>query len=312
MAPQTATAIGATFMNQQLRGELLLDEPMARHCSWRCGGSAKRYFVPADLADLQVFLAQLPVDEQVMWVGLGSNLLVRDAGFNGTVIATQGVFNQLELAAGNTVIAGAGVADAKLAKFCARNQLTGGEFFAGIPGLVGGALAMNAGAFGGETWRHVVSVETLDRAGQLHVRTPGEYEIAYRYVQLKNTLQEEWFVSATLRFEKLDTAVTSDVIDIKQLLAKRAATQPTGTASCGSVFRNPEGDFAARLIESCSLKGLRIGGAVVSEKHANFILNDDRASANDIEQLINHVQRVVFEKHGIKLRTEVRIVGEKE
>ncbi len=299
-------------MSAQIRGTMLLDEPMAKHCSWRCGGKAKRYFVPADVADLQALLKQLPADEDILWVGLGSNLLVRDAGFDGTVIATQGVFNQLELCGEkNTVKVGAGVADAKLARFCARNQLNGGEFFAGIPGLVGGALAMNAGAFGGETWRHVVSVETLDRAGELHQRTPDEYEIGYRYALLKNSQQAEWFVSATMQFEKQVEENSGAVIDIKQLLAKRAATQPIGAASCGSVFRNPENDYAARLIESCGLKGKRLGGAVVSEKHANFILNEDQASANDIEQLIELVQRLVFEKCGIELRTEVRIVGEK-
>ncbi|MGB5398259.1 MAG: UDP-N-acetylmuramate dehydrogenase [Gammaproteobacteria bacterium] len=299
-------------MSAQLRGTMLLDEPMAKHCSWRCGGKVKRYFVPADVEDLQTLLKQLPADEDIVWVGLGSNLLVRDAGFDGTVIATQGVFNQLELASEkNTVKVGAGVADAKLARFCARNQLAGGEFFAGIPGLVGGALAMNAGAFGGETWRHVVSVETLDRAGELHQRTPDEYEIGYRHTQLKNSQQTEWFVSAIMRFERHVEENTDAVIDIKQLLAKRAATQPIGAASCGSVFRNPENDYAARLIESCGLKGKRLGGAVVSEKHANFILNEGHASANDIEQLIEQVQRLVFEKHGIELRTEVRIVGEK-
>jgi UDP-N-acetylmuramate dehydrogenase len=299
-------------MSAQIRGTLLLDEPMAKHCSWRCGGKAKRYFVPADVADLQTLLKQLPADEDILWVGLGSNLLVRDAGFDGTVIATQGVFNQLELSGEkNTVKVGAGVAGAKLARFCARNQLSGGEFFAGIPGLVGGALAMNAGAFGGETWRHVVSVETLDRAGELHQRTPDEYDIGYRYAQLKNSQQAEWFVSATMQFEKQVDKNSGAVIDIKQLLAKRAATQPIGAASCGSVFRNPENEYAARLIESCGLKGKRLGGAVVSEKHANFILNDDHASANDIEQLIELVQRLVLEKCGIELRTEVRIVGEK-
>jgi UDP-N-acetylmuramate dehydrogenase len=299
-------------MTAQIRGTLQFDESMARHCSWRCGGSAKRYFVPADLADIQTMLQQLPDDEHILWLGLGSNLLVRDAGFDGTVIATQNAMKQLELKENNSVYVGAGIADAKLARFTTRNQLGGGEFFAGIPGLIGGALAMNAGAFGGETWRQVSSVETLDRSAVLHTRTPDEYEIAYRHVQLKNAKQEEWFVAATMHFEKQDAAVGKDVLDIKQLLAKRAATQPTGSASCGSVFRNPANDHAARLIESCGLKGRRIGGAVVSEKHANFIINSGDASAADIERLIESVQLTVLEECGVELITEVRIVGEKE
>ena len=202
------------------------------------------------------------------------------------------------------------MADAKLARFTARHHLVNGEFFAGIPGLVGGALAMNAGAFGGETWRQVISVETLDRSGALHTRIPDEYEIAYRHVQLKNAQQEEWFVAATMCFGKQSETTNTQALDIKHLLAKRAATQPVGSANCGSVFRNPENDFAARLIESCGLKGKRIGGAMVSEKHANFIINDDNASASDIENLIEHVQHTVLEKCGVELKTEVRIVGE--
>jgi len=311
MAAHRYIANEVSEMTAQIRGTLLFDEPMARHCSWRCGGSAKRYFVPADLADIQVMLQQLPSDENILWLGLGSNLLVRDAGFDGTVIATQNAMKQLELKENNTVYVGAGVADAKLARFTTRHHLTKGEFFAGIPGLVGGALAMNAGAFGGETWRQVVSVETLDRSGALHTRTPDEYEIGYRHVQLKNSQQQEWFVAATMKFEKMGDTENTQMLDIKGLLAKRAATQPVGSANCGSVFRNPDNGFAARLIESCGLKGKRIGGAMVSEKHANFIINDDNASASDIESLIEHVQHVVLEKCGVELKTEVRIVGEK-
>jgi UDP-N-acetylmuramate dehydrogenase len=147
----------------QLRGEMLFNEPMSRHLSWRAGGNAKCYFVPADIEDLSVLLASLPDDEAILWLGLGSNTLVRDGGFNGTVIALQGIMNELERLADDRVYAGAGVTASKLARFCAKQDLVGAEFFAGIPGLVGGALAMNAGAFGGETWRHVISVETIDR-----------------------------------------------------------------------------------------------------------------------------------------------------
>lgn len=311
MAACRAMFSGAEAVTTVIRGTLLHNEPMVKHCSWRCGGVAKNYCTPADLADLQSLMQQLPVNEAILFVGLGSNLLVRDGGFNGTVIATQGVMNQLELTADDTVHVGAGVTDARLARFCARNQFEGGGFFAGIPGVVGGALAMNAGAFGGETWRHVTRVQTLDRNGQLHTRTPAEYDIGYRHVKLKHETQEEWFVSANLRFARQGESAGTSKLDIKQLLAKRAATQPTGSASCGSVFRNPEGDYAARLIENCGLKGSRIGGAVVSEKHANFIINEGSATAADIERLIEHVQKTVFMHFGIALQTEVRIVGEK-
>lgn len=288
----------------QLKGELRYDEPMSRHVSWRAGGHAKRFFIPADLDDLAVLLASLPEDEEILWIGLGSNTLVRDAGFDGTVIRLQGIMNELRRLEHNRVYVGAGVSGAKLARYCAKENLVGAEFFAGIPGLVGGALAMNAGAFGGETWRRVVSVETIDRKGGLHKRIADEYQVGYRSV---TGPADEWFTAAIFQFEKGDGR--SAMAAIKQLLARRAETQPMGAASCGSVFTNPENDHAARLIEACGLKGYRIGGAVVSEKHANFILNDSDATASDIESLIRHVQQVVLKEQDIELHTEVRIVG---
>jgi UDP-N-acetylmuramate dehydrogenase len=288
----------------QLRGEIRYDEPMSRHVSWRAGGNARCYCVPADLGDIVELFAWLPEGENILWVGLGSNTLVRDAGFDGTVIALQGVLNELKRLDNNRVHAGAGVTGAKLARFCAQENLVGSEFFAGIPGLIGGALAMNAGAFGGETWRHVVSVETIDRKGNLHQRRADEYQVGYRCV---SGPADEWFTAAVFQFEPGNGRAASEAI--KRLLAKRAATQPMGKASCGSVFTNPENDYAARLIEASGLKGYRIGGAVVSEKHANFILNDNNASASDIESLIKHVQKTVLEKQGVELQTEVRIVG---
>jgi len=287
-----------------IKGEIRYDEAMANHTSWRAGGMADRYCLPVDLDDLSLLLMSLPENENLLWMGLGSNTLVRDGGFRGSVIATQGVMSQLERRENNCVYVGAGVPSAKLARFCERENLSGAEFFAGIPGLVGGALAMNAGAFGGETWQHVVSVETIDRHGEIHQRTPEDYRIAYRSVEGR---KDEWFISALLKFGESE----GKSIDIKQLLARRAESQPTGTANCGSVFRNPENDYAARLIEQCGLKGKRIGGAVVSEKHANFIINDQKATAGDIEALIELIQNTVREQTGITLQTEVKIVGEK-
>ncbi len=288
----------------EFRGEVRIDEPMARHTSWRAGGKADRYYLPVDIDDLGVLLQSLPDDEELLWMGLGSNTLVRDGGFHGAVIATQGVMSKLERV-DDAVVVGAGVPSAKLAKFCAREHLTGAEFFAGIPGLVGGALAMNAGAFGGETWRHVVAVETINRQGEIQQRDASEYQVDYRSVIGP---KDEWFVSATMNFEQGDAEQSTK--NIKQLLAKRSETQPTGSANCGSVFRNPETVHAARLIEECGLKGERIGGAVVSEKHANFIINDNSASANDIEALIKYVQQIVAEKCEVELQTEVHIVGD--
>lgn len=287
-----------------LAGELLRNEPMARHTSWRVGGPADLFYRPASVADLGVFLRWLDPQMRVYWLGLGSNLLVRDGGLRGAVILTHGVLSGLERLDERTVRAESGVPCAKLARHCARWGIGPAEFFAGIPGTLGGALAMNAGAFGGETWDQVIAVEVIDRQGQLRRRGRAEYDVSYRTVVLP---AEEWFVAAHLMFE---ASGANGAAAIRELLQRRKRTQPVGQPSCGSVFRNPPGDHAARLIEAAGLKGLREGGAVVSPMHANFIINEGQASAADIETLIATVARRVREKHGVRLVPEVRIVGE--
>jgi len=294
----------ATF---KLRGTLRHDEPMARHTSWRVGGPAQHFFQPADADDLGQFLRQLPVTEPLLWLGLGSNLLVRDGGFPGSVISLSGALNELTQIDACTLRAEAGVACAKVARFAARAGLAGIEFLAGIPGTVGGALAMNAGAHDSETWQWVQTVETIDRHGQRHLRTPQDYRIGYRSVQQLRTA-EEWFIAAEFRLAPGVSATLN--AHIKQLLDKRNQTQPTQQPNAGSVFRNPPGHHAARLIEDCGLKGLCIGGACVSDKHANFIINTGTATAADIETLIRKMVAIVQQQRGVQLTPEVRIVGE--
>ncbi len=288
-----------------LRGKLRINERMSKHTSWRVGGPADYYYIPADLDDLMHFVAGLPASEPLTWVGLGSNLLVRDGGIRGTVIATSGALNELGLQEERLVRAEAGVACAKLARFSVQQGLSGAEFFSGIPGTVGGALAMNAGAFGGETWGLVEAVEVLDRHGQLHVRAPDDYTIGYRTVVGK---PNEWFVAGRFRLTRGEADGGKALI--KSLLAKRGATQPTHLPNAGSVFRNPPGDHAARLIESAGLKSLCEGDACVSELHANFIVNRGGASALQVEHLIRTLQARVEQAHGIRLEPEVRILGE--
>ena len=286
------------------RGELKRDEPMARHTSWRVGGPADTWYRPADIDDLAGFLAALPPEVPVYWAGLGSNLLVRDGGVRGVVIGTHGVLAGMERHGERGIRAQAGVPCAKIARSCARWGLGAGEFFAGIPGTLGGALAMNAGAFGGETWDYVRSVDTLDRAGVRRRRARAEYQVGYRSVVGP---QGEWFLAAELEFP---AGRPTTQASIRELLVKRKATQPIGEPSCGSVFTNPPGAHAARLIEAAGLKGCRIGGAEVSPKHANFIINTGGASAADIEALIRHVAAEVERVHGVRLETEVRMIGE--
>jgi UDP-N-acetylmuramate dehydrogenase len=280
------------------------NEPMSRHTSWHVGGPAEVFFNPRDRSDLAAFLRTIPADVPIFWMGLGSNLLVRDGGMPGVVISTHGTLDRLERLDETTVYAEAGVACARVAKQCIKWGLGPAEFFAGIPGTVGGALAMNAGAFGGETWRHVLEVETIDRQGRVHTRQASEYRVGYRSVTVP--VQEEWFLGARFTFEHKPGANEADV---RALLTRRKESQPIGEWSCGSVFTNPPQDHAARLIEAAALKGFRIGDASVSQKHANFIINHGEARAADIEQLIEHVQSTVERVHGVRLHPEVRIVG---
>lgn len=294
------------FTAQTLRGELSFDVDMRRHTSWRAGGVAKQMYQAADLADLQCFLQQLPAAEPLMAVGLGSNLLVRDGGYNGTLLLMLGALTELRME-GDLVYVQAGVAGAKLARFAASNNLCGAEFFVGIPGTMGGMLAMNAGCYGSETWQKVVRVQVLTRSGELLERTPQEYDIGYRHVTLRES-SEEFFVGAWLKLEAGDVEKARQ--DIKVLMEKRSASQPLQLPNCGSVFRNPEGGHAAKLIEVCGLKGKTIGGAQVSEKHANFIVNIGDATATDIESLIEEVKATVLQQTGVELHPEVRIVGE--
>ena len=287
----------------QLRGIMKQYEPMSRHTSWRVGGVVKCFYQPADLTDLQQLLQQLPAEEPLFWIGLGSNLLVRDGGLPGTVICTSGVLNGIEWLEDNRVYAEAGVASPQLARQTAKRGLRGAEFLCGIPGTFGGALAMNAGAMGGETWNIVESVQVIDRQGNLKTRLADEFETGYRYVKGP---ADEWFVGATL---KLETGNAEEGLQkIKQHLARRGATQPTSQPNAGSVFR--PGDYAARLIEQCGLKNTCIGGACVSEKHANFIINTGTATARDIELLMQRVAYEVKQITGIELVREVQIVGD--
>jgi len=286
------------------QGRLLHNEPLARYTSWRAGGAADRFYIPAGLDDLAAFLQALDAAEPLYFIGLGSNLLVRDGGVRGTVVVMHNTLAALQMDQG-MIYAEAGVTCAKLARFAARQHRHGAEFMAGIPGTVGGALAMNAGCHGGETWDIVARVKTLDRQGAMHERTPEEYEVSYRHVLGP---QQECFAGAWFELPAGDEAEAEQ--KIKHLLARRLATQPLNLPNAGSTFRNPAGDHAARLIEASGLKGYRIGDAQVSEKHANFIVNLGAARAADIEQLIAHMRDTVRAQHGVELQQEVRIIGE--
>jgi len=288
-----------------MSGILLKNEPLAKYTSWRVGGSAEQMYKPESKQDLMAFLTTLPKDEKIFWIGLGSNLLVRDGGIKGTVINTKGQLKIMRLIDSEKVYVEAGVACAHVARFCTGLGLTGAEFLAGIPGTIGGALKMNAGAFGSETWNIVDSVEMINARGEVTNRETNHFEVSYRSVKGMN---DEWFLSAILFLKKGESQISQQ--KIKALLEQRALTQPTNKPTCGSVFKNPPGQHAAKLIEACGLKGYIKGGACVSKKHANFIENMGQATALDIEKLIDYIQQQVKKQHGITLLTEVCKVGE--
>lgn len=292
------------YREQLAKGRLLKHEKLAKYTSWRVGGPADQLYIPQDRQDLIEFIKTLPNTEPIFWMGLGSNLLVRDGGIRGTVINTKGRLKQMNLSSDGLVYVEAGVPCAHVARFCGERGLIGAEFLAGIPGTMGGALKMNAGAFGGETWAIVNRVEMLNALGDVIGRKAQDFRVNYRSVE---GFENEWFLSCLLTLQSGDT--TESQQKIKTLLEKRGATQPTNQPSCGSVFKNPEGDYAARLIEQTGLKGYAIGGACVSEKHANFIVNTGKATAADIETLIRYVQDKVEQQQGIILQTEVCMVG---
>lgn len=293
-------------MSQQVtKSKLLKNESLARYTSWRVGGRADRVFIPENLADLVTFLKSLDHAEPVIFIGLGSNLLVRDGGVRGTVIVMHQALGDLRMD-GQYIYAEAGVTCGKLAKFCATNAKAGAEFMAGIPGTVGGALSMNAGCYGSVTWNIVHQALTIDRSGNTHVRNESEFIASYRHVEMP--MPDEWFLGAWFKLES--GSPEESARKIKDLLATRLASQPLNLPSAGSTFRNPPGDFAARLIEASGLKGYQIGGAQVSPKHANFIVNVGECSALDIELLIRHMKDTVLEKQGVALQQEVRVIGE--
>ncbi|MGI9306627.1 MAG: UDP-N-acetylmuramate dehydrogenase [Gammaproteobacteria bacterium] len=289
-----------------LRGEWRKNYPLSRLSSWRVGGPAEELFLPADLEDMSAFYRQDKRAAKSFFLGYGSNLLVRDGGIPGVVVRTAPGLSALRREEDGRIYAEAGAACAKLARFGAAAGFSDAAFLAGVPGTVGGALAMNAGCEGAEIWDYVDEAVTLDKTGARR-RPAKDFAPGYRSLKPKRGKGAPVFAAAYLRFAPGDAAKAR--ARVRELLRNRAAAQPLASANCGSVFCNPPGGHAAKLIEACGLKGARIGGAEVSRKHANFIINRGGATAADIENLLLRVQKEVRQKTKIALAAEVRIVG---
>ena len=291
-------------MLKKHKAQYLLNEPLSKHTSWKVGGPADIFFTPENRDNLSQFLKSNH-DKSITWLGNGTNVLVRDGGIRGAVISTKKSLNKIKKEADKTCRVEAGASCMDLALFAEKNQLGPAAFFSGIPGSVGGALTMNAGSFGYETWNFVESVEVIDQDGVIHQLEPKDFSFSYRVVNFPFPL---WFLSCRMKFSDEQTTTKEE---LKILRNQRLKTQPLSEDTCGSVFKNPEKGHSGDLIERAGLKGYRIGGCSISTKHANFIVNEGNATSENIEDLIEHVQEIVSSQFDVELETEVRIIGEK-
>ena len=273
--------------------------------SWKVGGKAEQLLICDDKNTLASYIKNKKIKAPITFVGLGSNLLIRDGGIKGTVVVMHGGLSKINRD-NDLIYSEAGVSCSKLSKFTAKEGRSDSAFFAGIPGTVGGALAMNSGCYGYETWDFVQKVLMINLNGDQIVRNKLEFEINYR--QVKSINKEESFLAAWFQFPEGNKIEAEN--KIKELLVHRKNTQPLNWPTAGSTFRNPKDKFAAKLIEDCGLKGYQIGGAQVSEKHSNFIINLGNATALDIENLIDYIQEVVLKNKKVHLQREIKIIGE--
>lgn len=285
---------------------LLAQEPMAKHTSFRIGGPADVLAQPADEAELAALLKRAAENAvPVTLIGNGSNLLVRDKGIRGLVIKLSNSFSDMK-ALGNELTFGSGISLAMASKKAASLSLSGLEFAVGIPGTIGGAVYMNAGAYDGEMAKVVTSVRVMDREGKISELKASELAFAYRHTALQNSGLIVTSVTCVLQPDEAD-AIAAKMADFSQ---RRISKQPLELPSAGSMFKRPPGYFAGTLIEQTGLKGYTVGGAQVSTKHAGFVVNVGGATAKDVLQLISDVQSKVFAAHGVRLEPEVLVLGE--
>lgn len=289
----------------EVRGSLRADVPLAPFTWLRVGGAAEALFMPKDEADLAHFLSSTPDDVPVQILGVASNTIIRDGGIKGVVIRLGPAFGQVSTD-GLQVIAGAAALDKTVAKKAATAGIAGLEFYAGVPGTIGGALRMNAGCYGTETKDVLVSVVALDRTGRRQVMSLEDMNYSYRH---SGASQDLIFTEAV--FQGTADEPTSIAARMDEITAKREASQPIREKTGGSTFKNPEGHSSWKLIDAAGCRGLRVGGAQMSEQHCNFMINADAATAADLEELGETVRSRVLESQGIELNWEVRRIGER-
>jgi len=287
-----------------LRGSLRENVSLKDYNTWKVGGEAEYFYEPSDLEDLKLFL-ELLENTPITFLGNGSNVLIREGGINGCVICLKNTLNNY-FHKNEEYVFEAGLSCMKIAQITARENHQGLEFLCGIPGSLGGALAMNAGCNGENIWNHVTKVSLINNSGEIIRKNKNDFIIGYRNTNLE---ENNFFISAVFKLKK--NKLENSLEKIKEFLQDRRLKQPTGLLSCGSVFKNPHNLHAAKLIDSIGLKGYKIGGAYISEKHANFIISDKFTKSTDIEKLINFIQKEVFKKKEVILETEVKFIGNK-
>jgi UDP-N-acetylmuramate dehydrogenase len=293
------------IIKEKIKGKIVKNKSLKDYNTWKVGGEAEYFYEPKSIEDLKIFL-NLVKDTEITFLGNGSNVLIRDDGIEGCVVCLKNTFNNYKINKNNEIIIEAGLSCMKIAQITAKKNYTGLEFLCGIPGSLGGALAMNAGCYGGNIWEKVSKVTLINKDGKIIQKDKKDFTIGYRNVDLK---ENNFFISANFLLKENPLNNSLDII--KDYLKDRRSKQPTGLPSCGSVFKNPSNAHAANLIDSLDLKGYKIGGAYISEKHANFIISNKGTKSSDIESLIDYIQKKVYEKKKIFLETEVKFIGRK-
>ena len=293
-------------IKNEISGQILFDESLAKHSWFNLGGPGKIIFKPKNLNELSVFLKNLNGFTKIKVLGVGSNTLIRDGGFDGVVIKLGKAFSHLSLLGQNMIIAGASSLDRNVSNYALENLLSGFEFLSCIPGTIGGAIRMNSGCYGDDISKILVSVQAMDINGKVHVIHSSDIKFNYRSCNLDRNLI---FISATFKGKNDNNLNIKKKIN--DLVERKKKEQPSNIKTCGSTFKNPENNKAWLLIKNSGCADLKIGDAYISDKHCNFFVNKGKAKAQDLENLIYQVQSEVLKKTGIKLELELEIIGEK-
>ena len=293
-------------IKNKFSGQVLFDQSLSKYSWFNLGGPAKVIFRPKNLNELSIFLKQMKGFDKIKVLGVGSNTVIRDGGFNGIIIKFGKSFSHLTLFDQNTIIAGASALDKNVSNFALKSSLAGFEFLSCIPGTIGGGVRMNAGCYGNDISKILVSVQVMDFSGKMKVIYSQDIKFSYRGCSLDNNLI---FISATFR-GKRENKINIEKI-MNNLIERKKKDQPSKIKTCGSTFKNPDNNKAWKLIKDSGCAGMSLGDAYISEKHCNFFVNRGNAKSEHLENLINQVKEQVLNKTGINLELELQIIGEK-